>query len=123
MRSHQKIFNEASRFAIVRLAQELLAVSVALAFALAPILASAEEEPEEPDHYLGDGHVDPEEDEAADLARAVQNPVADLISVPFQNNTNFLGPGDWGAGRWRWRCLVYRTLWQSTGEPVLTGLL
>lgn len=93
MRAHQKIFNEASRFAIVRLAQELLAVSVALAFALAPILASAEEEPEEPDHYLGDGHVDPEEDEAADLARAVQNPVADLISVPFQNNTNFdFGP-------------------------------
>ncbi|MCX7064782.1 MAG: neuromedin U [Proteobacteria bacterium] len=30
---------------------------------------------------------------AADLARAVQNPVADLVSLPFQNNTNFnLGP-------------------------------
>ena len=49
MRAHQGIFNEASRFAIVRLAQELLAVSVALA----PIPASAEEESEEPDHYLG----------------------------------------------------------------------
>jgi hypothetical protein len=93
MRAHQRIFNEATPVAIVRLAQELLAVSVALAFALAPILASAEEESEEPDHYLGDGHVDPGEDETADLARAVQNPVADLISVPFQNNTNFdFGP-------------------------------
>lgn len=33
------------------------------------------------------------EESAADLAKAVQNPVADLISVPFQNNTNFnVGP-------------------------------
>ncbi len=68
-------------------------MSVALAFALASIPASAEEEAEQPDHYLGDGHVDPGEDETADLARAVQNPIADLISVPFQNNTNFdFGP-------------------------------
>ena len=30
---------------------------------------------------------------AADLARAAQNPVADLVSLPFQNNTNFnFGP-------------------------------
>jgi len=34
-------------------------------------------------HPVGAG-----EDEAA-LAKAVQNPVADIISVPFQNNTNF----------------------------------
>ncbi len=34
--------------------------------------------------YDGDGDVDKE-----DLARAVQNPVADLISLPLQNNTNF----------------------------------
>ena len=28
-----------------------------------------------------------------DLAKKTQNPIADLISVPFQNNTNFgLGP-------------------------------
>jgi hypothetical protein len=33
--------------------------------------------------------------EEADLARATQNPVSDLISVPFQNNTNFnVGPFD-----------------------------
>jgi hypothetical protein len=31
----------------------------------------------------------------AELARQTQNPVADLISVPFQNNLNFgVGPGD-----------------------------
>jgi hypothetical protein len=29
------------------------------------------------------------DDDAAALARATQNPVADLISVPFQNNTNY----------------------------------
>jgi hypothetical protein len=30
-----------------------------------------------------------------DLARATQNPVADLISLPLQNNINFgVGPGD-----------------------------
>ena len=30
-----------------------------------------------------------------DLAKATQNPVADLISLPFQNNTNFgIGPDD-----------------------------
>ncbi len=41
----------------------------------------------------GDGIVDPGEDETAELARAVQNPIASLISVPFQNNTNFdFGP-------------------------------
>jgi len=43
--------------------------------------------------YLGDGIIAEGEDEAAELARAVQNPVADMISVPFQNNTNFdFGP-------------------------------
>jgi len=35
-----------------------------------------------------------QDDEAA-LAKAAQNPVADLISLPFQNNTNFnVGPND-----------------------------
>jgi hypothetical protein len=41
----------------------------------------------------GDGIIEAGEDETAELARAVQNPVASLISVPFQNNTNFeFGP-------------------------------
>lgn len=34
-------------------------------------------------------------DDAADLAAAAQNPVADMISLPLQNNTYFgVGPGD-----------------------------
>jgi len=43
----------------------------------------------------GDGVIDPGEDETAELARAVQNPIASLISLPFQNNTDFnFGPQD-----------------------------
>jgi hypothetical protein len=35
------------------------------------------------------------DDEATELAKKTQNPVADLISVPFQNNFNFgVGPKD-----------------------------
>ena len=35
------------------------------------------------------------EDDAADLAKAAQNPIASMISLPFQNNTNFgFGPDD-----------------------------
>lgn len=42
-----------------------------------------------------DGHLDPGENEVAELARSAQNPLADMISVPFQNNTNFnVGPED-----------------------------
>ena len=34
-----------------------------------------------------------QEDDAAALAKAAQNPIADMISLPFQNNTNFdVGP-------------------------------
>ncbi len=41
----------------------------------------------------GDGIIDPGEVEIAELARAVQNPVASLISLPIQNNTTFkFGP-------------------------------
>ncbi len=41
----------------------------------------------------GDGVAEAGEDETAELARAAQNPVASLISLPFQNNTNFeFGP-------------------------------
>jgi hypothetical protein len=63
-------------------------VSAALALMVSPVVSLADE-----DAYLGDGHVDKGEDESAELARAVQNPIADLISLPFQNNTNFdFGP-------------------------------
>ena len=42
---------------------------------------------------VGDGIIEAGEDETGELARAVQNPVASMISLPFQNNTNFnFGP-------------------------------
>ncbi len=41
----------------------------------------------------GDGIIEAGEDETSELARAAQNPVASMISLPFQNNTNFnFGP-------------------------------
>ncbi len=41
----------------------------------------------------GDGIIEAGEDATAELARAAQNPVASMISVPFQNNMNFnFGP-------------------------------
>ena len=41
----------------------------------------------------GDGIIDPGENRQEELARAAQNPVASLISLPLQNNTNFeFGP-------------------------------
>ncbi len=65
----------------------------------APMAAGADQAPgyekykEGYEGYLGDGILTNGEDEEADLARAVQNPVADMISLPLQNNTNFkFGP-------------------------------
>ena len=43
----------------------------------------------------GDGTIEPGENATAELARAVQNPIASMISLPFQNNTDFnFGPKD-----------------------------
>jgi hypothetical protein len=43
----------------------------------------------------GDGIIEDGEDETEELAKAAQNPVANLISLPFQNNTQFgYGPRD-----------------------------
>ena len=42
---------------------------------------------------LGDGIIEPGENRTEELARAAQNPVASMISLPFQNNSNFnFGP-------------------------------
>jgi len=54
--------------------------------AVAALPASAESK-------LGDGILEAGENETDELARSAQNPVASMISVPFQNNTNFnFGP-------------------------------
>src|SRR5215472_18889604 len=52
---------------------------VSLLFLLVTLSAHAAE-PQEPNK---------EEDKDAELVKQTQNPVADLISVPFQNNYNF----------------------------------
>ena len=70
---------------------------MAVALALFGSSAFAQDEPkdeefpyEESIDYDHDGDVD-----EGDLARAAQNPVGDLISLPFQNNMNFdVGPAD-----------------------------
>ena len=41
------------------------------------------------------GAVQAESDDAGDLAKASQNPIGSLVSLPFQNNTSFgIGPDD-----------------------------
>ena len=59
----------------------LLAVA---AIAPTPVWAEPPDEPQK-----GDGVIEAGEDEIGELARAVQNPVANLISLPFQNNLTF----------------------------------
>ena len=71
---------------------KLPAWGVCIALMTAAMPSWAEEQAGEKG-YLGDGVIEAGEDETAELARAVQNPIADLISLPFQNNTNFnFGP-------------------------------
>jgi len=44
----------------------------------------------------GDGIIEPGEYTEQELAKAAQNPVASMISLPFQNNTNFEAcPNTW----------------------------
>jgi hypothetical protein len=53
------------------------------------------EEPDKPTYVKadGDGIIEPGEDAQEEMAKAVQNPIASLISFPLQNNTNFrFGP-------------------------------
>ena len=71
----------------MRIATWLVALA---AIAIAAGSASAEEGPK----WDGDGVIEAGEDETAELARAAQNPVANMYSLPFQNNTNF----NWGLG-------------------------
>ena len=58
-------------------------------------VGSAQEQAPAEQPWDGDGIIEPGEDEMAELQRAAQNPVADLISVPFQYNAFFeTGPLD-----------------------------
>jgi len=72
-----------------------------------------------------------EEDSAAELAKKAQNPIANMISVPFQNNTNF-GLGEYNRsqnvlniqpvlptslGKWN---LINRFIVPLVSQPVLS---
>jgi hypothetical protein len=76
-------------------------------------------------------------EEASDLAKAAQNPIANMISLPFQNNTNFgIGPDDdiqnilniqpvWPVSlNEKWN-MITRTIvplmWQPVTEPAPGG--
>jgi hypothetical protein len=62
---------------------------------LVPLLLFTTNVPEALAAQKGDGLIEPGEDEIAELARAAQNPVASMISLPFQSNTDFnFGPLD-----------------------------
>ncbi|NQT82616.1 neuromedin U [bacterium] len=75
------------------------------------------------------GLIDTAEAEDPDLAKASQNPVSDLISLPFQNNTNFdVGPFDrtqnilniqpvypFNVGKWN---LINRTIAPLIYQPI-----
>lgn len=62
---------------------------------LVPLLLFTTTVPEVLAAQKGDGLIEPGEDEIAELARAAQNPVASMISLPFQSNTDFnFGPLD-----------------------------
>jgi hypothetical protein len=71
---------------------KLPAWGIVVALTIAPVPSLAQEVGGDKG-YLGDGKIEAGEDETSELARAVQNPIADLISLPFQNNTSFnFGP-------------------------------
>ena len=65
---------------------------------VSPSTLRADETNNDTDNYIrgdGDGIIEPGENEEAELARAAQNPIASMISLPFQNNTNLnFGPKD-----------------------------
>jgi hypothetical protein len=70
--------------------KRILLLSVSL-FLLLNVLASAQAKPDSTTAAAADQkpNAPSEEEQAAALQKATQNPVANLISVPLQNNTNF----------------------------------
>ena len=65
-----------------------LAVFFLIVLLSAPILAAQ-------DTAAGDSNIEPDKNSVEELAKAAQNPVADMISLPFQTNTNLgYGPDD-----------------------------
>ena len=85
--------------------KKLIAAALALACALASTTTHAQDKPAFDGSFAlaandaaapaGGGASDSATDEEADLAKKLQNPVANLISVPIQNNWDFgIGPAN-----------------------------
>ena len=60
---------------------------------------------------VGDGIIEPGENAAEEMAKAAQNPMADLISFPIQNNTH-----------WRRFWPAFQN-WKTPGEHTGPGFL
>ena len=75
--------------------RSVVAIGILLTVLTSPLFGQGQSSGDTPPGQLandinGDGEVD-----EAELARASQNPVGDLISLPFQNNMNFgVGPNE-----------------------------
>ena len=87
-----------SRYRCPYVVQCLLMITASLIVTCALSSAQSgqqENQDAQPDKRAPSDQSPSEEDQAKALAKAVQNPVASLISVPLQNNTNFdIGPND-----------------------------
>jgi hypothetical protein len=71
----------------------VLGLAAAATIAISSLSVVAQDTPVGPGPKATVAGVKPAADETAELAKATQNPVASLISVPFQNNSNFgIGP-------------------------------
>ena len=74
----------------------IIKLSIAFGLTLLPALSFAEQRAEEPTLVEQVEMVDEGKGKSTEeLAKAAQNPIANMISVPFQNNTNLnIGPND-----------------------------
>src|SRR5277367_5377311 len=73
----------------------LLRLSVCLTIAISTFSVAAQDTPVNPAGKAPVPAAQSPADDTAALAKATQNPVASLISVPLQNNSNFgIGPYD-----------------------------
>ena len=75
------------------LAEIGLALVFLIELSASPLQAQTAQTPDAPQVHVDAAQPTSSKDETSALAEKLQNPIADLISVPFQNNTNFnVGP-------------------------------
>ena len=110
-----------------------LKLSLILSLALLPALSFADPSVEE-STLIDEAEMVSEDKSTEELAKAAQNPIASMISLPFQNNTNLnIGPNDSSQNIlniqpvWPFKInddwnLITRTIIPITSNPdVLTG--